>query len=406
METVEDYLARVVALADAVELPAEECGLGDGAGRVLAEDLVARYPVPPFDNSAMDGFAVRAEGPLVVPAELRVVADIPAGATAESEIGPGQAARIMTGAPVPRGADAVIPVEDTDQPLGAAPLPETVTVRAAPVPGRHIRRAGEDVAPGSVVLETGSTWTPAAAAAAASVGYRAVRLRRRPRVAILATGTELVAPGEPLEYGQIPDSNSLLLGGLVERFGGEPVLVRAVSDDVEEFTAVLSEALASADVIVTSGGVSVGAFEVVRQVVEGTVDFVKVAMQPGKPQACGILTAPDGRRVPLVALPGNPVSVFVSAWIFVRPLLDAIQGRRSSWRALEAVAGAGWKTPPGRRQYIPVLLDDDGVARPSHTLGSGSHLVASLHRANALAAVPAEVGTIEPGDSVAVYMVS
>ena len=403
MLTVEEYLARVVALADGSDLPASEYWLGEGFGHALAEDLVARYPVPPFDNSAMDGFAVRAEDTQEVPAQLAVVADIPAGATGGVSIGRGEAARIMTGAPIPAGADAVVPVEDTDQPLGAAPLPRTVTVTAAPRLGRHIRRAGEDVTPGATVLAAGSRWTPAAASAASSIGYGSVRLRRRPRVAILATGSELVPPGAPLERGQIPDSNSLLLHGVVEQFGGTAVLVRTVSDDAAEFAAALAQALSIADVIVTAGGVSVGAFEVVRQVVTGEVEFAKVAMQPGKPQGCGVLAAPDGRRVPLVALPGNPVSVFVSAWVFVRPLLDAMQGLASQWQPIPAVTAAGWTCPPGRRQYTPVILAD-GVVRPSHALGSGSHLVASLHLANALAVVPEGTASVAPGGGVVVYM--
>lgn len=285
MLTVEEYLDRVVALA--TPLPSEPCPVGSGFGRVLDEDVVARFAVPPFDNSAMDGFAVRAADVTAGPTRLRVVGDIPAGAASAPTVGAGEAARIMTGAPMPPGADAVVMVEDTDQEQGDVPLPESVAV--VPVAaGKNVRRAGEDVAVGDLVLRAGERWTPAAAGAASSIGYATVRLRRRPKVAVLATGTELVAPGEPIGFGQIPDSNSVLIAGLVERFGGEVVCARAVSDDVEDFRAALAEA-AEADVIVTSGGVSVGAFEVVRQVVEGDIEFVKVAMQPGKPQACGSL---------------------------------------------------------------------------------------------------------------------
>ncbi|MDF1487611.1 molybdopterin molybdotransferase MoeA [Tessaracoccus caeni] len=400
MLTVEQHRERVLALA--VPLPAEECALGEGFGRVLDEDLAARFPVPPFDNSAMDGFAVRSVDATEGQTQLRVVGDIPAGASSAPTVGPGEAARIMTGAPLPPGADAVVPVEHTDQPLGDTPLPEFVVVGATSA-GKNVRHGGEDVVVGDVVLRAGQRWTPAAAGAAASIGHATVRLRRRVKVAVLATGTELVAAGESLGFGQIPDSNSLLISGLVEQFGGEVVLARAVSDDVDDFRAALAEA-ADADVIVTSGGVSVGAFEVVRQVVEGDVEFVKVAMQPGKPQGCGRLRRADAGEQALLALPGNPVSVFVSAWVYLRPLLAAFQGVAAPWRGLRLPAADGWKTPPGRRQYIPVVLTDDGVRR-SHRLGSGSHLVASLHLAEALAVVPEDVEAVAPGDLLDVFLI-
>ncbi|MDO5677858.1 MAG: molybdopterin molybdotransferase MoeA [Propionibacteriaceae bacterium] len=409
MLSVEEYLERVVGLART--LPAEEVAIDAGAGRVLAEDLPARFAVPPFDNSAMDGFAVRAAG-LSEGVRLRVVGDVPAGASSASEVGVGECVRIMTGAPMPPGGDSVVPVELTDQPMGDAPLPEWVTVREVVTEGKHVRRRGEDVAVGDVVLSAGTVWSPEAAAAASSIGYSTVRLRRRPRVAVLATGDELVSPGEELGFGQIPDSNSYLLAGLVARFGGEVVLRRAVGDDPAEFRAVLDEAM-GADVVVTTGGVSVGAFEVVRQVVEGQIEFVKVAMQPGKPQASGKLRSAEGREVAFVGLPGNPVSVWVSAWLFLRPLLAAYSGVggeapnldlgpvRMHGESLILPVRQGWKKPVGRRQYIPVRLVDGGVA-PSHALGSGSHLIASLHLADGLAVVPAE--SDGPGDTVEVLL--
>ncbi len=399
MLTVEDYLARVLRLATA--LPAEDCPIGSGFGRVLDEDLAARVAVPPFDNSAMDGFAVRAAD-TTGGARLRVVGDIPAGAGCAPPVGSGEAARIMTGAPMPVGADAVVPVEDTDHGQGDVPLPASVTVPTTRA-GQHIRHAGEDVAVGAVALHRGQRWTPAAAGAAASVGYSTVRLRRRPAVAVLATGTELVPAGTPLGFGQIPDSNSVLLAGLVERFGGEVVCARSVSDDAADFRAALAEA-ADADVIVTTGGVSVGAFEVVRQVVEGPIEFVRVAMQPGKPQACGRVRTADGLDQALLALPGNPVSVFVSAWAFLRPLLDACQGATADLRTVRIRVAQGWRTPPGRSQFMPVVLTDDGV-RPAHHLGSGSHLIASLHLAEALAVVPTQIERVEPGDILDVFLV-
>ncbi|MBB1512306.1 molybdopterin molybdotransferase MoeA [Tessaracoccus sp. MC1627] len=399
MLSVEEYLGRVLALASL--LPAEATPVGEGRGRVLTEDLTARVAVPPFDNSAMDGFAVRAAD-ATPGAVLSVVGDIPAGATSTPTVGPGEAARIMTGAPMPPGADAVVPVEATDQPMGAAPLPDRVVVSEAAVPGRHVRRAGEDVRAGDTVLPSGTVWGAEAASAAASIGFGSVPLRRRPRVAVLSTGSELAPAGEPLGFGQIPDSNSILLAGLVERFGGRVVLRRSVPDDGAQFARVLDEASAAADVVVTSGGVSVGAFEVVRQVVEGEIEFVKVAMQPGKPQACGALRDRDGRPVAFLGLPGNPVSVFVSAWAYLRPLLAAFQGLPTLWPSTQLPVAEGWHSPPGRRQYTPVRIVD-GAVQPSHRLGSGSHLVASLHLADGLAVVPELVEAVSPGDVVAVH---
>lgn len=400
MRTVEEHLSRVLSLGS--RLPAEPCPVGDGFGRVLAEDLAAVVAVPPFDNSAMDGFAVRAED-LAVGASLRVVGDIPAGATAVPRVGAGEAARIMTGAPMPPGADTVVPVEQTDQPMGAVSLPESVRVSAVVPLGRHVRRAGEDVAVGAPGLSAGQRWSPAAASSAASLGHGVVPLVARPRVSILATGSELVAAGRPLGFGQIPDSNSLLLSGLCRQWGAEVVSAVAVDDEPANFRAALTEALA-ADLVLTSGGVSVGAFEVVRQVVEGEVVFDKVAMQPGKPQASGLLTAPDGRRVPMLGLPGNPVSVFVSAWAFARPLIARLGGWDEEWRSVTLPALQGWKGPEGRRQFTPVRITADGVM-PVHTLGSGSHLVASLALADGLAVVPEEATSVAPGDAVAVHLV-
>lgn len=397
MLSVEEYRARVVALAH--PLPVEDTQIFEGVGRVLGSDVPALFAVPPFDNSAMDGFAVRAAD-LSDGVVLRVIGDVPAGASSAPDVGAGECVRIMTGAPLPPGADSVVPVELTDQPLGDAPLPASVAVREAVSPGRHVRRRGEDVAAGDVVLHAGAAWTSEAAAAAASIGYATVPLRRRPSVAVLATGDELAVPGDALGFGQIPDSNSYLLAGLVTRFGGEVLLRRVVGDDPAEFRAALEEAQA-ADVIVTTGGVSVGAFEVVRQVVEGDIDFVKVNMQPGKPQGSGLLRAADGRDVALLALPGNPVSAWVSAWMFLRPLLNAFTGRAATDPLVRLLVRQGWRKSSSRRQYIPVRLVDGGVS-PSHVLGSGSHLVASLHLADGIAVVPEDEDG--PGEDVDVLL--
>lgn len=401
MRTVEEQRARILSLAE--PLAAEVTPIVSAVGGVLAEDLPARFAVPPFDNSAMDGFAVRA-GDLAAGVELVVVGDIPAGATSVPEVGEGQCARIMTGAPLPPGADAVVPVELTDQPWGQAELPARMRITEAVAVGKHVRRKGENVRVGEPGLPAGLAWSPAAASSAASLGYAEVPLIRRPRVAVLSTGSELVAPGEPLGFGQIPDSNSVLLAGLCRQFGAEVISARAVGDDPAQFRAALDVALA-ADLVVTTGGVSVGAFEVVRQVTEGQIEFTKVAMQPGKPQASGVLAAKDGRKVPLLGLPGNPVSAFVSAWVFVRPLIACLAGRADRWPSVQARAAVGWSTPPGRRQYVPVAVAD-GLATPVHALGSGSHLVATLALADGLAVVPEDVEQVQPGDLLTVHSIT
>ncbi|WP_022909178.1 gephyrin-like molybdotransferase Glp [Aestuariimicrobium kwangyangense] len=404
--SVEDHLEQVLALGQ--RLPPQWCPIDEGLGRVLADDVSARVAVPPFDNSAMDGFAVRSCD-LVTGARLRVVGDIPAGATSWSSIGPGEAARIMTGAPMPPGADCVVPVELTDQPWGDVALPAFVVVHETVPAGRHVRQRGEDVEVNEVVLPAGLRWTPGAASSAASLGHGQVRLVARPRVSVIATGSELVAPGHRLGPGQIPDSNSSLVAGLLSSFGADLGPVLRVGDDPQALRAALAEATAASDLVVTTGGVSVGAFEVVRQVVEGEVTFTGVAMQPGKPQACGLVTAPDGRRVPLLGLPGNPVSVFVSSWLFVRPLVAKLGGWPADWPGdglrdrpgVDLPASEGWRSPPGRRQYLPARRVNSGV-EPVHRLGSGSHLVASLALADCLVVVDEQVTEVKAGDLVGV----
>ncbi len=392
MIEVTEYLEKVKALSWL--LPSDSVPIGEGYGRVLAQAVTAELPVPPFTNSAMDGYAVRGEDLRDTSARFAVVGDVPAGTVQLPTVGPQQAARIMTGSPLPPGADTVVPVELSDQEPGPVPLPNHVELQYLPT-GKNVRHKGEDVQVGETVLPAGLTWSPRAGAAAASLGHKVVELRRKPKVAIISTGSELVPPGESLQHGQIPDSNSILLAGLVEQMGGEPVLVTSVPDDTEQFLAAL-EAGKEADILVTSGAVSEGAFEVVRETLEGQADFVRVAMQPGKPQACGTLNV-NGSKLAFLGVPGNPVSVFVSAHVYLRPLLDGFQGKESSQLTVSAPALTGWKTPDGRAQYVPTILTEEGV-RPSHRLGSGSHLVASLPLANAIAIVPAQVHQVHPGD--------
>jgi len=398
---------RGAALALVRPLAAETVAIDAADGRVLAEDVHAPSALPRWDNSAMDGYAVRAADVAAAtpdaPVTLRVLADLPAGSAAEPTVAPGTAARIMTGAPVPPGADAIVPVEATDG--GTA----TVRVDVAPQPGAYLRRAGEDVAAGDVVLTAGTMLGPAQVAAAASVGRAELSVHRRPRVAVLSTGSELVPPGAPLRRGQIPDSNSYGLAAAVRAAGGEAVRIGAVPDDAAALGAVLErwdapDAPDRVDLVVTSGGVSMGAYDVVKELLaaHAGMEFVAVAMQPGKPQGIGRL--PGG--TPVLALPGNPVSALVSFQVFVRPVLQRLRGLADVAAPPEhAVVTDGWRTPPGREQYMPVTLDagpDGLLARRAVAGGSGSHLVAGLARAEAFAVVAADVDEVRAGDRVPV----
>jgi molybdopterin molybdotransferase len=388
MITVEQHLAAVLALATPPR-PARSLPLTDCLGLVLARDVASLLAVPPFTNSAMDGYAVRAADIAAAPVTLAVGGDIPAGPAAGLRLEPGTALRIMTGGALPEGADTVVPVELTDQPRGASPLPARVRITQAVPLGRHVRLAGDDVAVGARVLAAGAVVTPAALACAASTGHAALWVRPAPRVLVVATGAELVEPGVPPGPGQIPDSNSLLLAGLVRRCGAEIVRMVRVGDEVDELAAVLAD-LAGIDLVLTTGGVSVGAFDVLRLLPE--LGFAEVAMQPGKPQGLGLLGG-----VPLLAFPGNPVSVFVSFLLFARPLLAVLAGGSPRSRLRRVVAGAPWPSPPGRRQYLPARLEGE-VATPVHRLGSGSHLIASLPLADALVLVGEDITEVRVGD--------
>ncbi|MFB6609802.1 gephyrin-like molybdotransferase Glp [Agromyces sp. NPDC056379] len=408
-ESVEAHLGHV--LARIRPLAALEVPLADAGGLVLAASLEARLPIPAFDNSAMDGYAVRRAD--VAGAEpdrqvtLSVVAEVAAGSTLDPTIGPGEAVRIMTGAAVPSDADAIVPFEDTDS--GA----RSVRVTAAPKPAAHIRRAGEDVAAGRALIEAGVVLTAARLAAAAAAGHSQLAVRPSPRVAVIVTGSELVDPGTPLRRGQIPESNSVLLAGLVTEAGGTVVRVDHAPDDADAFAAALAGAVAERpDLVVFSGGVGRGDHDIVRTALEplGSVDFHSVAMQPGSPQAFG--TLPGG--IIVFGLPGNPVAVAVSFEAFVRPALQLLRGAaRTQRRRLAAVAAAGWRSPVARRQYMPIAIDDDADGasrrglrvRPAAEGGSGSHLVGGLAAADGFAIVETGIDEVRAGDEVQIVLV-
>ncbi|WP_374200419.1 gephyrin-like molybdotransferase Glp [Microbacterium sp. CFH 31415] len=404
---IEEHLATVLETTPAVDTA--DVPLAAALGRTLCEDVRAAVDIPVFDNSAMDGFAVRFDDVAGAypksPARLRVVADLPAGTALDPALAPGEAARIMTGAPVPSDATAIVPFEDTAG--GLADSLGDITVLAAPArAGAHIRRRGEDAVVGDVVLPAGILVGALQVAAAAAAGVERLTVARMPRVAIVSTGSELVAPGAPLERGQIPESNSELLAGLAAGAGAEVVLRASVSDEGDGPREAITAAEAlGADLVVFTGGVSAGAYEPVKNTLSDRMAFRRVRMQPGKPQGFG--RTPSGTL--LFGLPGNPVSAAVSFEVFVRPALLRMQGRRDLRRpVLRLPAATAWRTPPGRAQYLPVTIDrsDPGSWRAVPATSGGSHLAGGLGRAEAYAVVPAEVGRVDAGDPVDVMLIT
>jgi molybdenum cofactor synthesis domain-containing protein len=402
--SVEEHRDRI--LSEVSPLSPVILPIAQALGRTLADDVLALVDVPGFDNSAMDGYAVRFEdvrdATEAAPVTLRVVADLPAGSPDNPRISAGETARIMTGAPVPDDADCIVPIEDTDQDT------EVVTIVRAPVAAAHVRRQGADVHAGDPVLPAGRRLGPRDLAAAAATGVRELLVHPAPRVGVLSTGSELRSAGDPLERGQLHDSNSLLLAALVEQCGGTAVQLGSVPDDNDALRALLEQHAPGLDAFVTSGGVSVGAYDVVKAVLAPLgIWFGPVRMQPGKPQGFGRWPASNTL---LFALPGNPVSVFVSFEAFVRPALLRMQGQTAVLRErIRATVVDGWRSPAEREQFMPSIVErhPDGTVtvRPASERGSGSYLVASLAGANALAIVPAEVTDVREGDLVDVTLV-
>ncbi|WP_420791825.1 gephyrin-like molybdotransferase Glp [Actinomycetospora callitridis] len=401
MRPVAEHAEAVAALLGPTAT--ETVPLAGVLGRILAEDLVSPMALPPFSNSAMDGYAVRSADLADVPAELPVAADIPAGRTDGPALDGGTAHRIMTGAAVPDGADAVVQVEWTD--AGT----ERVRIERAVAAGQNVRVAGEDVTAGQVVLPAGTVLGPAQVGLAAAVGAGTLAVRRRPRVLVLSTGSELVAPGEPLRHGQIHESNGPMLAAAVADAGAVAELLRFVPDDVDQFLGTLDEALAAraddpVDLVLTSGGVSAGAYEVVKDAfTDRGITFAKVAMQPGMPQGLGHHHGPTG-DVAVVTLPGNPVSSLVSFEVFVRPVLRAALGHPQPGRPrVRARLSEPLDSPPGRRQFRRGRLNAvDGTVT---AVGApGSHLLAALARADCLLVVGEETTRVEAGEVVEVWL--
>ncbi|MGW9173649.1 molybdotransferase-like divisome protein Glp [Streptomyces decoyicus] len=418
-EHLEDVLSKIAPL-DPIELQILEA-----QGCVLVEDITVPVALPPFDNSSMDGYAVRAadvEGATEeAPVALTVIGDVAAGSGELPEVGPGQAARIMTGAPLPPGAEAVVPVEWTDGGTGEGPAAAMRAHSAAPqdaagevrvhrpaAAGAHIRARGSDVAEGEPALRAGTVLGPSQIGLLAAIGRGTVKVRPRPRVVVMSTGSELVQPGEALGPGQIHDSNSFQLTAAARAAGAIPYRVGAVADDAETLRSTLEDQLIRADILVTSGGVSVGAYDVVKETLtalsaeDGTVEFRRLAMQPGKPQGFGLI-GPD--RIPLLALPGNPVSSYVSFELFVRPAIRALMGLpevhrpTTPARCTDAIASS----PKGKRQFLRGSYDADaGTVTPVG--GAGSHLIKAMAHANALIIVPEETTEVAAGAEVDVVL--
>ncbi len=398
MKRVADHLSDVLSAVR--PLTPLDVQLLDAHGCVLTEDVVAPWPLPQFDNSAMDGYAVRAEDVRDAaddnPVELPVVADIAAGETQVAAIGPGLAARIMTGAPVPVGADAIVPVEHSDG--GEA----RVRITAGAPAGRHLRKIGEDVQEGDTVLSAGTFLGAAQVGLLAAVGKDRVKVRPRPRVVVISTGSELVEPGLPLALGQITDSNSFTLTAAAREAGAVAYRVAPVADDETTLLSLIEDQLVRADLVVTSGGISAGAYDIVKQVLSdlGTVRFDKVAMQPGMPQGFGTV---GDEETPIFTLPGNPVSAFVSFEVFVRPAIRKMLGVSRLHRpSVKAILQATLRSPEGKRQFARARWQPapDGSYLVTPLGGQASHMVADLAYANALVVVPENVTEIAAGQVV------
>jgi len=400
--TVAEHLAAV--LADVRPLPPVLLPLDEALGLVAAAELACRVDLPGFDNSAMDGYAVHAAdltgASATAPIRLPVVADLAAGDAPDRPIGRGEAARIMTGAMLPDGPDTVVKVEDTD-----AGMPLVSVLVATPV-GTSIRRRGEDLPAGAPVLAAGTMLTARHLGLLAAAGHAEVLVHPRPRVAVVSTGAELIPPGEPVSPGRIHDSNSYLLAAAVEAAGGCAAYRGSIGDHPAEVRDLLDRLAGETDLVITSGGVSMGVHDVVKAVLreQGEVDFVTVAMQPGKPQGFGALRSADGATVPFFGLPGNPVSAFVSFEAFVRPVLRRLMGLEPAVPPTTRVRlAAALRSPAGRMQFARATLAADpsgGCPLATPVSGQGSHFVADLAAADALLLVPAEATLLQPGDEV------
>jgi molybdopterin molybdotransferase len=409
--SVEEALTEI--LGHVRPLETERIPILDAQGRVLAEEIISDIDIPPFDNSAMDGYAVRSAdvsgATPAAPVGLKVSGTVAAGYVSDLRVAPGTTVRIMTGAPLPDGADAVVPYEDTsdfDRPKERRleePAAE-IEVRSPVAARDHVRPAGEDLRKGELVMGAGRVIRPQEIGVLASLGRETVLVHRRPKVAILATGDELLEIHEPMAPGKIRNSNEYTNAALVERTGGIPIRLGIARDTSEELTAKLRQGLEEgADLFLTSGGVSVGDYDVVKDVLgtEGKMQFWQVRMKPGKPLAFGLLPG----DVPLIGLPGNPVSAMVSFEQFARPAILKMLGRTNLSKPTVQATLEEPVTNSGRRGFVRVIVQKRGEGYYARTTGEqGSGVLTSMAKANGLAIVPEEVYRLEPGTEVVVQM--
>ncbi len=391
--------ARKMVLSSVAPLGVERVSILEAQGRVIADDVVAPWDMPLCDNSAMDGYAVRAADCATIPATLRVTGYIPAGGEVTGEVAPGCAIRIMTGAPLPPGCDAVVPVEETD---GGK---ETVTVTAPVAARQHIRFAGEDIAWGATVMEAGTLIRPPEISVLASFGKAVVPVYRRPRVAILSTGDELIELGEPLTPGKIVNSNALSLAASIMEIGAIPQILGIARDNVESHREKMREGL-TADALITSAGVSAGDRDLVRDVLGElgvTQLFWRVDMKPGGPTAFGVY---EGK--PVFSLPGNPVSTMITFEEFVRPALLRMMGHRRVFKPLvKAVLQSEFRKKPGKLHFLRVRLTwADGRYQAYSSGDQNTGILKTMLLADAIALLPADRNVFSPGDEVDIHILS
>jgi molybdopterin molybdotransferase len=406
MLSVEESLDKIISNTKVLE--AETRPLLESQGQVLVEDIFANIDIPPLDNSAMDGYAVRSEDTLGAslqsPRVLRVIDTVIAGMISQHRIIPGTTIRIMTGAPIPSGADGVIRFEDTDK--QRAQNSQEVSIYHEVRKGANMRKTGEDISRGSVVISKGTVIKPVHIGLMASLGKSRVTVFRKPRIAILATGNEIVETDQPLPPGKLYNSNSYSIAALVARYGGIPDVLGIAKDTEDSLVSLVYRGI-NADMLISTGGVSEGDFDIVKEILakEGRIIFWKVRMKPGKPMVFGILRV-GSREVPYLGLPGNPVSAMINFEIFARPAILKMSGKTRFGKAvIKAVLEDTVKNEDGRRVYARAIVDRRNNQYFARTTGpQGSNILTSMSLANGLAIVPEDISAVKPGDVVDVIM--